>query len=379
MVPGHLANPVWVDDPAFDITYHVRRSALPRPGSDVELLEFCARIESRLLDRGRPLWEMYLVEGLSGGRVAIVTKTHAAMVGERDGIDIAQVILDAAPAPRRTVEPIWMPGGEPSQRWGWSATPWARSRAVRSRWSTPRGRRRGTSNSTVRRATSLAGGVVSVGTALLRRPVGLAAARRAQRAAPAGGRPDAVARLPARPRRLRRHGQRRDPRRGVGRAARVAAGPLGRRAHGDVGARPGAGQRARAGRRRRGSAGGLGAAPGRQRRPRRRGRGARAARGRRRRRSGPPGRPPAAGRPARRGAGRRCCGWPSCATPWPRTARRDARSAPTRLAALSGFAPPTLHALGARAAAGLTRRMFSLVITNVPGSAVAAVRRRARG
>ena len=82
-VPGHLANPIWVDDPAFDITYHVRRSALPRPGSDAQLLEFCSRIQSRLLDRSRPLWEMYLVEGLAGGRVAIVTKTHQAMVDGR--------------------------------------------------------------------------------------------------------------------------------------------------------------------------------------------------------------------------------------------------------------------------------------------------------
>src|SRR5579875_3273722 len=90
-VPGHLANPLWVDDPRFDITYHVRRSALPRPGSDTQLLEFCARIQARLLDRSRPLWEMYLVEGLAGGRVAIVTKTHEALVNERDGIDLAQV------------------------------------------------------------------------------------------------------------------------------------------------------------------------------------------------------------------------------------------------------------------------------------------------
>jgi len=113
-VPGHLAHPVWVDDPAFDITYHVRRSALPRPGTDTQLLEFCARIVSRLLDRSRPLWEMYLVEGLSDGRVAILTKTHEAMVNEQDGIDLAQVILDAAPAPRRTVEAIWIPDAEPT-------------------------------------------------------------------------------------------------------------------------------------------------------------------------------------------------------------------------------------------------------------------------
>ena len=66
-VPGHIANPMWVDDAAFDITYHVRRSALPRPGTEAQLLEFCARIQSRLLDRSRPLWEMYLVEGLADG------------------------------------------------------------------------------------------------------------------------------------------------------------------------------------------------------------------------------------------------------------------------------------------------------------------------
>ena len=114
MVPGHLAHPLWLDDPNFDITYHVRRSALPRPGTDAQLLEFCARIQSRLLDRSRPLWEMYLVEGLSDGRVAVVTKTHEAMVDERLGIDLMHVILDAAPEPRRTVEALWMPAPEPS-------------------------------------------------------------------------------------------------------------------------------------------------------------------------------------------------------------------------------------------------------------------------
>ncbi len=170
MVPGHLANPMWVDDAAFDITYHVRRSGLPRPGSDVELLEFCARIESRLLDRSRPLWEMYLVEGLSGGRVAIVTKTHAAMVGERDGIDIAQVILDAAPAPRRTVEPIWMPGSEPSNLGLVRDAVGEIAHRPIALMDTARAAARDV-NLTVRRATSLAGGVVSMGTALLRRPV----------------------------------------------------------------------------------------------------------------------------------------------------------------------------------------------------------------
>ncbi len=113
-VPGHLANPVWVDDPNFDITYHVRRSALPRPGNEAQLLEFCARIESRLLDRSRPLWEMYLVEGMAGGNVAIVTKTHHSMVDGLGAVDIAQVILDSAPVAAEGVAGLWMPEPEPS-------------------------------------------------------------------------------------------------------------------------------------------------------------------------------------------------------------------------------------------------------------------------
>ena len=68
-VPGRLANPVWVDDEDFDVTYHVRRSALPRPGTDEQLQEFVARIQPRPLDRTRPLWEVYLVEGLERGPV----------------------------------------------------------------------------------------------------------------------------------------------------------------------------------------------------------------------------------------------------------------------------------------------------------------------
>ena len=113
-IPGHIANPVWVDDPNFDITYHVRRSALPRPGSDEQLREFCARIQSRALDRNRPLWEMYLVEGLAHGRFAIITKTHHAMVDGISAIDIGHVILDASTTPRDLPDDIWMPEPEPT-------------------------------------------------------------------------------------------------------------------------------------------------------------------------------------------------------------------------------------------------------------------------
>ena len=82
-VPGRLANPVWVDDQHFDLAYHVRRSALPRPGTIDQLRELVARIISRPLDRHRPLWEMYFVEGLEDGRVALLSKSHQVLV---DGV-----------------------------------------------------------------------------------------------------------------------------------------------------------------------------------------------------------------------------------------------------------------------------------------------------
>jgi len=113
-VPAHMANPVWVDDVDFDLSYHVRRSALPRPGTDEQLAELVARIMSRRLDRDRPLWEVYLVEGLEGDRLAILSKTHLAMVDGRAGIDIAQVMLDISPQPRSSRPDTWSPHGAPS-------------------------------------------------------------------------------------------------------------------------------------------------------------------------------------------------------------------------------------------------------------------------
>ena len=93
-VPGRVANPVWVDDEAFDLGYHVRRSALPRPGSPDQLRELVGRIVSRPLDRGRPLWEIYFVEGLADGQVALLYKTHQALVDGVDTVDLGQVLLD---------------------------------------------------------------------------------------------------------------------------------------------------------------------------------------------------------------------------------------------------------------------------------------------
>jgi diacylglycerol O-acyltransferase len=114
-VPGRLANPVWVDDEDFDITYHVRRSALPRPGSMDQLRELVGRVQSRQLDRNRPLWEIYLVEGLEDGRFAIITKTHHAMVDGISAVDISTLILDVGTTPRHVPDDGWVPRQEPSR------------------------------------------------------------------------------------------------------------------------------------------------------------------------------------------------------------------------------------------------------------------------
>ena len=113
-VPGHLANPVWVDDPDFDLTYHVRRSALPKPGSEAQLRELTARLMSRRLDRSRPLWEVYLVEGMSDDRVAIIAKTHHAMVDGVSAVDLATVLLDTTPEPREVPADDWRPHRPPN-------------------------------------------------------------------------------------------------------------------------------------------------------------------------------------------------------------------------------------------------------------------------
>ncbi len=113
-VPGRLGLPVWVDDTDFDLDYHVRRSALPAPGSDEQLRELVGRLQGRRLDRARPLWEIYLVEGLTGGRFAVITKTHHAMVDGLSSVDIGAVLLDITPEPRESPPDHWLPAPEPS-------------------------------------------------------------------------------------------------------------------------------------------------------------------------------------------------------------------------------------------------------------------------
>lgn len=113
-VPGRVANPVWVDDPHFDIGYHVRRSALPRPGTLDQLQELVARIVSRPLDRNRPLWEIYFVEGLADGRVALLSKSHQVLVDGIETVDLGQVLLDTGAEPKELGEDGWRPSRGPS-------------------------------------------------------------------------------------------------------------------------------------------------------------------------------------------------------------------------------------------------------------------------
>lgn len=111
-----LARPVWVDDRDFDITYHVRRSALPSPGSDAQLHELIARLGSRPLDKSRPLWEMYLIEGLARNRIAVYSKTHQALVNGMTALEIGHVVADRTQKPPEFGEDIWIPAREPSDR-----------------------------------------------------------------------------------------------------------------------------------------------------------------------------------------------------------------------------------------------------------------------
>ncbi|MEU1984904.1 wax ester/triacylglycerol synthase family O-acyltransferase [Nocardia sp. NPDC019395] len=113
-IPLSLGRPVWVEDSRFDITYHIRRSALPSPGSDDQLHELVARLGSRPLDPARPLWEIYLIEGLADGRCAIYTKSHAALVDGDAALEIGHVVADNAESPRDIADDRWQPGREPS-------------------------------------------------------------------------------------------------------------------------------------------------------------------------------------------------------------------------------------------------------------------------
>jgi diacylglycerol O-acyltransferase / wax synthase len=113
--PAQAGRPFWVDDPNLNLEYHIRHSALPAPGSEEQLRRMAGRVFSQQLDRSKPLWELWLVQGLTRNRFALITKTHHAVVDGVSGVDIATVLFDVNPVPE-PAEPddSWAPEPEPS-------------------------------------------------------------------------------------------------------------------------------------------------------------------------------------------------------------------------------------------------------------------------
>jgi len=113
-VPFRLGRPVWVEDPNFDLRYHVRRTALPTPGGDQQLSRLMARVMAQRLDRDYPLWECWLVEGLAEGRWALISKLHHCMADGVSAADLYRVIFDASPEPSPPAVDGRTVGAEPS-------------------------------------------------------------------------------------------------------------------------------------------------------------------------------------------------------------------------------------------------------------------------
>jgi len=114
--PLETGRPLWVDDPNFNLDYHVRHTALPSPGTEEQLFLLASRIDSQPLDRSKPLWESWLVEGLEDGRFALIFKNHHALVDGVSGVDLATVLFDLSPEPSTAIAGLepWQPRPEPS-------------------------------------------------------------------------------------------------------------------------------------------------------------------------------------------------------------------------------------------------------------------------
>src|SRR2546421_7805824 len=113
-VPLKQGRPVWIDETQFDLEYHMRRTALPSPGGEAELKKLVGRLFSQALDRDKPLWEMWLVEGLGEGRFAVVSKTHHCMLDGVSGVDLAAILMDSEPATSPPpAPPPWTPRKAP--------------------------------------------------------------------------------------------------------------------------------------------------------------------------------------------------------------------------------------------------------------------------
>jgi WS/DGAT/MGAT family acyltransferase len=112
--PLGVSRPMWIDDPSFNLDYHVRHTALPAPGGEDELLSLTSRIFSQSLDRHKPLWEMWLVQNYEDNRFALITKTHHCLVDGVSGMDLMTMLFDMTPVPREVGDDNWIPQPEPS-------------------------------------------------------------------------------------------------------------------------------------------------------------------------------------------------------------------------------------------------------------------------
>jgi diacylglycerol O-acyltransferase len=113
-VPLQLGRPVWVDDPHFNLEYHIRHTALPPPGTEEDLRRLVGRVMAQQLDRTKPLWEMWTVEGLEDGHWAMLSKTHHCMVDGVSGTDLLSVVMDDSPQPSPPLPDDWRPEPAPS-------------------------------------------------------------------------------------------------------------------------------------------------------------------------------------------------------------------------------------------------------------------------
>jgi diacylglycerol O-acyltransferase len=116
-VPLGQGRPKWVDDPHLNLEYHVRATALPSPGTEEQLRALAGRVFSQPLDRDKPLWELWLAEGLEGDRFALLAKTHHALVDGVRGLDLVTVLFDSSPEPAAPADPgrSWLPRPRPSR------------------------------------------------------------------------------------------------------------------------------------------------------------------------------------------------------------------------------------------------------------------------
>jgi diacylglycerol O-acyltransferase len=177
-VPLDIGRPVWVDDPDFNIDYHIRHTALPAPGGDAELRKLVGRVMSQQLDRTKPLWEIWVVEGLEDGQWGMVAKTHHAMVDGVSGTELLAVILDTSPQPSAPAPDDWHPPPLPSEgRLAAEAavdlivSPYEQLRAIRSATRVPR-QALSELGEVVRGISSLAGVLRSNPVSTLNGPIG---------------------------------------------------------------------------------------------------------------------------------------------------------------------------------------------------------------